>query len=106
MIQIEELKITHQLEMAAHQKEMAAIRAQFSEIKNSLVKPESHYQNKDSLPATYIPPQRRYGGSYGSEYTQKRCSKCLTEKRTRCFHCFGCGSTEHRLFRCPNQKNV
>ena len=54
-VQIEELKITHQSEMAANQKDMAAIRAQLSEI-NVLGKPDLHYsQNKEILPAAYIP---------------------------------------------------
>ena len=88
--------------MAAKQKEMAAIRAQLSEIKDVLGKADLRYsQNKEILPAMYIPPHRRYGG----EYSRKKCVKCETEKKIRCFHCFGCGSVEHRVFRCPNKKN-
>ena len=108
-VQIEELKITHQKDLAFRDKQFAALKADISELKNALwsdsPKPDLHYSKNtdDEARNAYIPPHRRYSSRKFSR--RKKCSKCELDQSPRCFHCFLCGSTDHMMFRCPNKKN-
>ena len=42
----------------------------------------------------------------GRRRPTRRCANCVTADAFRCFHCFRCGSDEHKIFQCPEQENV
>ena len=92
--QIEKLKLSHQ-------KEMSALRADLNEIKTALsanLKPGAHWIDRKNA-----------GNSEGDRRKYRRkCDECIHRNAYRCFHCFVCGSSEHRMNVCPvrdKQKN-
>ena len=104
-VQIQELQLTHQ-------KEMAAMRTEISEIKNTLLAAKPSLQNQptnsrfDGNVQNFTPSYRR---NMQGNFTKKKnkCRKCELDNVPRCFHCFVCGSVEHMSFNCPSraQKN-
>ena len=100
-MKIQELKLSHE-------KEMTALRAELAEIKSAiLAKPSQNGMNSEDGKGTrnvppYIPPHQRINRDNFSR--RKRCRKCERENVYRCFHCFLCESSEHRMFECPSKK--
>ena len=84
---------------------MLALRVEFLEIKNALIKhvfaygPENNnligFQNETN---EYVVPQRR--GQTG--YRRNKCRDCDV-KNLRCYHCFSCGAMDHRMVACPKR---
>ena len=96
-IKIEELKLTHE-------KEMAAMRAELSELRTAFQANPSSSLPQIQPDQTYI-PRRRFHPRNNNFSQRRKCSACEKNNTQRCFHCFTCGSAEHFMFACP-QKNM
>ena len=97
-IQIEEQKLIHE-------KEMSFMRAELLEIKNAIqanTKPNLNSQETNfTQTQNYIPPHRRFPQQHENFSRKNKCRDCKFNNAARCYHCFKCGSTEHRMFACP-----
>ena len=126
-LKIEELKVSHQ-------KEMSLMRAELSEIKNAIKASNANptfIENKQGeiSQGNQFEMMRNngqfdtrnnahlgfgnnnkfnsgYGGRFSGRRNFRKCPQCVIDNATRCFHCFKCGASEHRMANCPNnQKN-
>ena len=107
LVQIQELKLSHQ-------QEMTSLRNELAEIKNLLGSPQpglpnqplnqhfnqplrNHFGNYGNE-EIYIPPHRRNGQQVRFGKKKSRCKKCEINNVQRCLHCFVCGASEHMSF--------
>lgn len=100
-VQIQELKL-------AHQQEMAALRTELSEIKNVLSTSTHSFNNQscnsrlDGNAEAFNPANDR-NMPRNFRKRKNRCRKCEIENVPKCYHCFICGSVDHRSFVCPSR---
>ena len=91
---IEEMK-------AFHAKEMSMLRADLLEIKNTL---KAVNNSNENLPkrcgVNQVPPRFL---QQNSRRNFRKCKNCEATD-ARCYHCFNCGSSEHRIVTCPVSK--
>ena len=97
-LKIEELQLNHE-------KAMAAMKTELAELKNAILNGTGNANPSGGNNVGYAgPPHQRKGRRPGNR--RRRCDKCEREDALRCYHCFSCGSAEHRFFSCPDrQKN-
>ena len=92
-VQIEEMKVSHE-------REMMALRADINEIKSAIfgksVNVDGQGENTVNISNNNSNRNKR----------SKRCQMCEKKNWWRCYHCFVCGASDHRMNVCPkNQKN-
>lgn len=124
-VQIEELKLSQQKELQTQSQHIAKLEASLSEIKEAIINqnnPANFPQAQEGgesfhprfpgagaytprfplgqIPVPYFMPRNQR--QQGHRYVQRwKCEACRTSQR-RCFHCFRCGSGEHKVAECPN----
>ena len=82
-LQIQEMKLVQERELSAMQDEL-------QEIKSLLHGATFNYSERSRFPQ-----QRR-------KPIQRKCQTCYANGDVSCFHCFQCGSAEHRVMNCPS----
>lgn len=83
--QIQEIKLLHEREMCAVKNELKEIKTLLYDVRKS--ENVENYRNK---------PRKSF---------KRKCQNCYTTGVPTCFHCFKCGSTEHRIANCPGAGN-
>ena len=133
-VQVQELKITHQKEIAALKTQFneaqAENKANFDELKSlltancNLMAASSNNNPTAPIPldprAANFPPQapnfsplqalfpnvpQVYGSRNNNRRNRGKCQACVANNVFRCTHCLRCGSGEHRMINCTNNNN-
>ena len=76
------------------ERELSAIRDELQEVK-SLLHAATMNNYSDSR---RFSPQRR-------KTMRRKCQGCYANGAVSCFHCFQCGSVDHRVANCPSVNN-
>ena len=71
--------------------------------------PNPHFQQTPSAPPLnphfqqqqQQQQQQQFRPNQGSKKKVFKCQKCKDENAPRCFHCFVCGATDHKINECP-----
>ena len=74
------------------EREMSSVRTELQEIKSLLHGTVSRLEHRDARPSFHNKPRKTF---------RRKCQTCYQNGVPSCFHCFQCGSSEHRVVNCP-----
>ena len=83
--QIKDMKLLHEQEMGAVKIELQEIKTLLYDVRKSENVENYRYKPRKSF--------------------KRKCQNCYTSGAPTCFHCFKCGSSEHRMANCPGAGN-
>ena len=83
--QIEAMQLLHEQEMSVVKSELHEIKVLL--LRDSVCSPDRNFRKND-------PPRF-------TKRSKRMCENCAKNQMTNCYHCFHCGSPDHRMAKCP-----